>query len=436
MVIPTWESLQQHKRLRPLITNSSSSLLAATTTSSHSSFTVQRKPHPKAGPKSVNSLVDFHTLSTFLGSDHMLRHYSDSIIWAQRSNHHLIHQVRVQHTGTDWNDLIINFYPSTSTVLFQGNPTLATRATELLLEFINLKNTSQHSNCAPDATPHNDDDDDNDNDDHRWHARRLDKPPHTTCSSNHLSSSHTCMPSNAHSSSYEEKKNNSYTAAAFFFLTLQAIGASIITTLRPTHANSGVRIGEAANPGPPASSRNQSNDNEYSVKQILDSRFSQQDHHEDGTVQYLIHWSGKDKNGIAYANTWESEHNVTNCGQKLYVFHSNVSNSAKPMGKSLVNIINDFATSKNKTLPLRSLSDNSRRTRSSASASPRKPRHARPSSRVCSRTPHVDNALNAANLAINTVAEPLAPNTSSDISANTAPSAIANLENEPPLHVG
>jgi hypothetical protein len=257
----------------------------------------------------------------------MLRHYADSITWAQRSIHH--HQARVQHTGTDWNGLIINFYPSTNTVLFQGNPTIATHATEMLLEFINLRNNSEQSTCAPAMPPHRKDDEDDDDSINRWPAGRLKRPPRTTSHYNNHSSPHQHL--NAHSSSREEKSSY-HTTDALLSFAMRSLTALLFATLRPTHANSGVRIGEAANPGPTARSRKskkQTEDNVYSVKKIvaLDSKISQLDHHEAGTIQYLINWCGKDKEGNPYADSWESEHNLNNCAQKLYAFHSNADNS-------------------------------------------------------------------------------------------------------------
>jgi hypothetical protein len=116
----------------------------------------------------------------------------------------------------------------------------------------------------------------------------LRNPPHATSHSTIHSPSHQRL--DAQSSSREEKSSYHATDALFSFAWKSFI-TLLFATLRPTHANSGVRIGEAANPGPTASSHKNKKQPEevfYSVKKILDSRISQLDHHEAGTIQYLI----------------------------------------------------------------------------------------------------------------------------------------------------
>jgi hypothetical protein len=132
-------------------------------------------------------------------------------------------------------------------------------------------------------TPHRKYDEDDDDSVNRWPAGRLKMPPHTNSHSTSHSSPHQHL--DVHSSSREEKSSY-HTTDALLSFTMRSLTCTtlLFATLRPTHSNSGVRIGEAVNPGPTArnrKSKNQTEEDVYtctcSVKKILDSKVSQLD---------------------------------------------------------------------------------------------------------------------------------------------------------------
>ena len=345
--IPTWASIQAKREA--LVTNSSSSLAASLHTTSHKPFVIQRVNHPRAGPKSVNGLVDFKSLITFLHSDLMLRHFAVGVTWIQKSPHH--QQTRVQHTATKWNGLVINFYPSTNTVLFQGSAALAELATQYLLKFISNDSTVNLSDsCAP--THHhdkwnNDDDDSNDgNRKTRWDTANTPRlgPSTTTSKPTRGPLTSTQQRLNGKGNDHKQHDNDD-----LLYQICDTLTACFTCVFRPTHFYANTNIGEASNPGPPARQKS-APITEFSVQKILDSRLSKR--HDAGTVQYLVAWKGKDKNNMnkPYANTWEPEENVVNSLDLLSSFHNAKGNSKKPVGKSILQLLT-LATAKPKTKP-------------------------------------------------------------------------------------